>query len=444
MLPRFADPVVTRNRRIFTRWASWATGCYDGEYHATGSRLRRSTHGAPTNMQVLLALDTTNTHHRKIIRGITTYAHGAGNWDLHLMHDPHQGPLYREQDPLEKELNLATRKVDGIIAAFTSRENVAALKRVGVPMVGIEPDFGWGEDVSRIPAFATDNQAIARLAARDLIARGFRRLAFCGVPDTRFTGWSLQRESAFQQTAEEAGVSCSVFPSSVSQGRGGPNMHKRLLKWIQSLDKPVGLMACYDVRAFHVLEACRQLDLPVPEEVAVIGVDNDEMLTELSNPPLSSVEQGAKKMGYEAAALLDRLMAGEKASQRKILVGPESLVTRRSSDFWAIEDAYVSESLKFIREHACDGIQVADVVRAVAVSRSTLESHFRQAMGRTLHAEIQRVQIECARRLVATTELPLKEVAAAAGFSYVQHMTTLFRQHTGQTPAQYRRHSRSG
>jgi LacI family transcriptional regulator len=168
------------------------------------------------------------------------------------------------------------------------------------------------------------------------------------------------------------------------------------------------------------------------------------MLTELSNPPLSSVEQGARAIGYQAAALLDRLMAGEKTPELRMQVEPEGLVTRRSSDFWAIADVYVSEALRFIREHACEGIQVADVVAAIAVSRSTLESHFRRAMGRTLHAEIQRVQIECARRLVATTELPLKEVAAAAGFSYVQHMTTLFRQHTGQTPAQYRKHSRSG
>jgi len=159
---------------------------------------------------------------------------------------------------------------------------------------------------------------------------------------------------------------------------------------------------------------------------------------------LSSVEQGARKIGCQAAALLDQLMAGEKAPKLRVRVEPEGLVTRRSSDFWAIGDPYVSEALKFIREHACEGIQVADVVKAVAVSRSTLESHFRKAMGRTLHAEIQRVQIECARRLVATTELPLKEVASAAGFSYVQHMTTLFRQYTGQTPAQYRKHSRSG
>ncbi|MBN1912600.1 MAG: DNA-binding transcriptional regulator [Pirellulales bacterium] len=395
-------------------------------------------------MQVLLALDTTNTHHRKIIRGVTTYAHDAKGWALHLMHDPHQGLLYRDQDPLEKQLILDLWQADGIIAAFTSRENTDALSKAKVPVVGIEPDFGWGEQVAHIPSFSTDNRAIARLVAQDLIARGFRQLAFCGVPTTRFTGWSAQREVAFAECAAEAGVPCDIFPTDSAKGKGVSKVHERLLAWVDSLTKPVGLMACYDVRAFHVLDACRQLGLLVPEDVAVIGVDNDEMLTELSNPPLSSVEQGAKKIGYEAAILLDQLIAGKKAPELRIQVEPERLVTRRSSDFWAIEDAYVSEALKYIREHACEGIQVADVVRAVAVSRSTLESHFRNAMGRTLHAEIQRVQMECARRLVATTDLPLKEVATAAGFSYVQHMTTLFRQHMGQTPAQYRKHARSG
>jgi LacI family transcriptional regulator len=404
----------------------------------------RSYCGAPTNMQVLLALDTTNTHHRKIIRGISTYAHGAENWGLHLMHEPHQGLLYWDQDPLEKQLDLDSWEADGVIAAFTNRENTAALSKTSVPVVGIEPDFGWGEQVAHIPSFSTDNTAIGRLAAEDLISRGFRQLAFCGVPKTRFTGWSSQRELAFQQSADEAGLPCSVFSSDLASGQNRRKTHEHLLAWLQSLEKPVGLMACYDVRAFHVLNACRQLGLLVPEDVAVIGVDNDEMLTELSNPPLSSVEQGARTIGYQAAALLDQLMAGQKAPDLRMRVEPEGLVTRRSSDFWAIEDPCVSESLKYIREHACEGIRVADVVTAVAMSRSTLESHFRGTMGRSLHAEIQRIQIECARRLVATTELPLKEIAAAAGFGSIQYMTTLFRQHTGHTPAQYRKHSRSG
>jgi len=395
-------------------------------------------------MKVLLVLDATNPYDQKVIRGVTTYAHNADGWSLQLMHDPSERYRYWEQDPLEKQFACDARQADGIIAYFSSQQITAALSKVSVPVIEFAPNCGWGEQVAHIPSFSEDDHAIARLAAEDLISRGFKQLAFCGVPETRFTRWSSARERAFQQCAEEAGVPCSVFPVGLSQRRKGHNVHEQLSAWVRSLPKPVGLMACYDVRAFHVLDACHELGLLVPEDVAVIGVDNNELLAELSNPPLSSIEQGAKKIGYQAAALLDRLMAGEKAPELRMQVEPEGLVTRRSSDFWAIEDTYVSEALKFIREHACEGIRVVDIVEAIAVGRTTLESHFRKAMGRTLNAEIQRIQIECVRRLIATTELPLKDIASAAGFNSVQYMTTLFRRHTGQTPGRHRRNVRSG
>ena len=169
------------------------------------------------------------------------------------------------------------------------------------------------------------------------------------------------------------------------------------MKWLDSLEKPVGLMVCYDVRARHVLMACRSLGILVPEEVAVIGVDNDEFLCELTSPPLSSVEQGLRAMGREAAALLDRLMAGEKPRQLKFVVDPEGIVSRQSSDAMMIQDSDVAQALRFIRQHAGEGIQVSDVVRTVAVSRSTLETRFKAFTGRTIHAEIVRAQVERAQ-----------------------------------------------
>ena len=143
-----------------------------------------------------------------------------------------------------------------------------------------------------------------------MIERGFKRLAFCGIPHTRLTGWSERRQAAFEQYAREAGVPCSIFPVGSSPGGRAVKLHKQLSAWLQSLEKPVGLMACYDVRARHVLTVCQELGLLVPEDVAVIGVDNDELMCELTNPPLSSIEQGARTIGYQAAALLDQLMAG--------------------------------------------------------------------------------------------------------------------------------------
>jgi LacI family transcriptional regulator len=397
-----------------------------------------------TSRHVILFLDTTNPHQRKIAQGVATYAHQQGNWIFDFVQDPAENLPYLNYDPLENPIGLGRRLADGIIAHFPTRQSAKTIHRLKIPIVGIELDWGWSDPSWGIPYLATDNDAIGCLGARELIERGFKRLAFCGIPRTRFTGWSEQRQAAFEQYAREAGVPCSIFPLASPPNDSGAKLHKRLSAWVKSLGKPVGLMACYDVRARHILTVCRELDLPVPEDVAVIGVDNDELLCELTSPPLSSIEQGNRTIGYQAAALLDRLMAGRKAPQLKYVVQPEGVVTRRSSDSLAIDDVDVAEALRFIRRHACEGIQIGDVVQAIAVSRSTLGRRFQALIGRTIHAEILRVQIDRARQLTAATDLPLNQVAMQAGFRYLQHMITIFRRYTGQTPSEYRAQSRQG
>jgi len=198
-------------------------------------------------------------------------------------------------------------------------------------------------------------------------------------------------------------------------------------------------MAANDKRARHVLEACHTYDLRVPEEVAVIGVDNDDLLCELSTPQLSSIEQDAKRIGYEAIALLDRMMGGEKPRQRHFLIDPLGVVTRRSTDILAVEDRLVARTMTFIQSGAARGIRVRDVVNDLEVSRSGLETRFKAAMGYTIHAAIRKAQLQRARRMITETNLPMKEIAAGTGFKSVQHMTTLFGKAFGQTPARYRK-----
>ena len=243
--------------------------------------------------------------------------------------------------------------------------------------------------------------------------------------------------------AREAGLPCSSFTGERFRYGKQHQLHEELSKWLKSLEKPVGMLACYDVRARHVLSICRSLGILVPEEIAIIGVDNDELMCELTRPPLSSIEQGARSVGYQAAKLLDRLMAGEKAPQLKHVVKPEGIVTRRSSDALAIADEDVAAAVRLIRQKACTGIRAYEVVKAVAAARSTLEARFKAVIGRTIHAEIERVRVERAKQLIAATNLPLKQVALEAAFAHVQHMTTVFRRHTGQTPGEYRKRSRT-
>jgi LacI family transcriptional regulator len=217
-------------------------------------------------------------------------------------------------------------------------------------------------------------------------------------------------------------------------------LEQEIARWLRSLPRPVGVMACYDLRGRQVLDACRRVGLAVPDEVAVVGVDNDELLCSLADPPLSSVQPDARRTGYEAAALLERLMAGaERPRGQAVLVEPLGVVTRRSTDVLAVEDADVSAALRFVRDHACGGIGVKDVLAAVPLSRRVLEARFRKLLGRSPHAEIARVQFDRVRHLLRETRLPLDEVARRAGFRNGEYLSTAFRRQFGVPPSAYRR-----
>jgi LacI family transcriptional regulator len=211
-----------------------------------------------------------------------------------------------------------------------------------------------------------------------------------------------------------------------------------MVRWLRLLPKPVGLMACNDLRAHQVIMACDESRLAVPEEVAVIGVDNDEAICGLSRPPLSSVEQNPEKVGYEAAALLDRLMQGETLPGERIIVEPRGVVARQSTDVVAVADADLAATLHYIRERACNGLTVEDLVARMAVSRRTLERRFMTILGRSPKDEIARVQLGHVKRLLDMTDYPLAKIAQLTGFCYVESMCVLFKKTMGVTPGQYR------
>jgi LacI family transcriptional regulator len=222
-------------------------------------------------------------------------------------------------------------------------------------------------------------------------------------------------------------------------------LQAELAAWLASLPKPVGIMACDDVRARHVLEACRSLGLRVPHDVAVIGVDDDEFVCELSDPPLSSVAQAARKIGHEAARLLDLLMRPERTQEHggravpaRFVVPPIGVVARRSTDTLAVEDPAVARVIRTIRERAFGPLAIADLVAESGLSRWQVEERFRQLVGRSIRDDILEVRLAEARRLVTTTDLPLKTIAPRAGFRSIAYMTTVFRRHFGTTPAALR------
>jgi LacI family transcriptional regulator len=211
--------------------------------------------------------------------------------------------------------------------------------------------------------------------------------------------------------------------------------------WVRTLPKPVGVMACYDIKGQQLLDVCRDLGIAVPEQVAVIGVDNDVRLCRLCTPTLSSVVPDTRRAGYEAAQLLDRMMAGEKVSAEGILIPPAGIAKRRSSDTSAIQDPDIVAAMRYIREHACDGITVADLLKIVPLSRRMLEYRFQKLVGRTPHAEILRARIERTSRLLRETKLPLEQIASRTGFAQANYLCVAFKKHVGLSPNAYRKKS---
>jgi LacI family transcriptional regulator len=380
--------------------------------------------------RVALIYDATMAYDLRVIGGVAAYLQEGTKWNVYI----EENALKDQRLP-----DLGAWEGDGIIANLDHPNVAMAVVKSKLPTVGFGSGYGWYAPESHIPYFFTNNQAIARLAADHLLERGLRNFAYCGYPRTLINGWSEEREREFAERVRVGGFPCQIYRGRHRNSRRWVQIQRALCAWLVSLPKPTGLMAANDNRARQVLEACRVSGLRVPEEVAVIGVDNDEVLCRLSSPLLTSIEQGAARIGYEAAALLDRMISGKRSDEKRYVVDPAGVVTRLSTDVLPVEDSQVAKAMSFIREHACDGIKVPQVVAAVAASRSGLEARFKTALGRTLHTAIRDVQLERVKRLFTETNLAAKEIAASTGFKSVQHMSSLFRQAFGLPPAAYRR-----
>ena len=328
-------------------------------------------------------------------------------------------------------------QADGVVANLDYPRTALAAAESQVPVVG----FGDGAEVAfrnpTVPYFFANNAAIGEMAATHLFEKGFRRFAYVASRGRVRKVWDEQRERAFVEHVAKQGVECVAYAECESSSTR-LRSQVALGEWLRTLPKPLGVMAANDERAKEVLECCRLFDLDVPRQVAVIGVDNNDLLCRLSWPSLSSVERGATRIGYEAASLLHRLMGGKKASSDSV-IEPTSVVVRQSTTILADHDPFVARAIQFIERHYSESIKVSDVVSAAGISESVLEGRFVKSLGRTIYAAIREARLEHVRRLVSDTEVPLKQIAPETGFSSVQHMTTLFRKAFGQSPARYRK-----
>ena len=379
---------------------------------------------------VALLIETSREYGRRLLRGVSRYLRQHGPWVL----------LFRPAGLTDLAHTwLRDWEGDGLLIRSDTPRFLEAVAKTGRPAVDLRFAFRH-PDVANV---GIDSRAVVELAFRHLWERGFRSFAFCGLPPGE-TLWSDLRQQCFEQLATEAGCCCGVFTAKRERRQTLSEAElSRIADWLASLPKPVGLMACNDDRGQQVLEACRLHGLLVPDEVAVIGVDNDECLCDLSTPPLSSINIGAERIGYEAASLLDRLMAGGRPPADSVLLPPVGVVVRQSTDVVASEDRELAELVRFVRENACDGLRVNELLRQSSLSQSTMQKRFKALLGRSPKQEILHVQLGRAKRLLAETDLSVADIADKCGFGGLKRLSAAFHAGVGLTPLAFRKQLRT-
>ncbi len=373
---------------------------------------------------VALLIETSRSYARDMLRGIRHYISAHGPWSV-----------YVELRSLESPVPpwLANWRGQGIITRTANQRMADAITATGLPAVELRAS----KLRHSFPFVGVNNKTLGQWVAQHLLERGFQQFAVVELTTETFFE---ERRDNFVATLRERGYPCDVF--STLQHRETPEQWEaqqaKLARWVARLPKPVGIMACTDQLGVWLLDACSRAKVSVPDEVAVVGVENEELLCTVANPPLTSVAFNGERIGYEAAALLDRMMRGEPAPKEPILIDPLTIVTRQSSEVVATDDATLVKAMRFIRENACRGITVEDVLEHVHISRSALERRMLACTGRSPKTEILNVRLNHVKQLLHETDLSLAQIAERTGFKHPQYMSHVFKVKTQQTPGQYR------
>ncbi|MBN2295786.1 MAG: substrate-binding domain-containing protein [Pirellulales bacterium] len=393
------------------------------------------TNSQKTTRNVALAYPAAIPWMALFVQGVADYARKHANWKITT-----SPPTLSGADELALNIfSLRGWPGDGAIAAIANKDEARTAREIGMPVVNLS---GSLEDAG-VPRVMIDHFSIGRMAAEHLLDRGFHRLAFCGTEELYY---SRRRAEGFAQYAEQAGVPCEIFdmqriadPRTSWKRRIGP-----LSKWLSSLQRPVGLMAIHDYRARMIMDECDRLKLNVPHDIAVVGVDNDQTVCEYSHPTLSSVCRNSWRVGYESAALLDRLMSGESPDDTEILIQPEGIAARQSTDTVVIDDKHVSTAVHYMRGHLGEAFGIDQVVKHIPISRRQLEMRFRRSVGCSPKDYLLRLRVERAKELLQDSRrLKMHCVAVACGFSSAERLRLVFLRLTGQTPLEYRRSGRA-
>jgi LacI family transcriptional regulator len=367
--------------------------------------------------------------YRRILQGIAWYVATGPHWEVRTVGMMHEtvGRIH-EYHP------------DGVIAVIPSDEAIEPWLKLPCPLVCV----GSQREDAELYSVRSDEKAVGRAAAEHLLECRLKNFGFVGF---QANPASQKRKQGFLDAIGDVGpvsvLETKHHSAIVPVGEVVP-FENKLLQWVEALPRPFGILAWNDITALLVLQACRHLQIPVPEQAAVMGVDDDEVWCGLALPPLTSVRTPNRRCGFQAAAMLDNLINGTEPPQRNLALPPDGVQRRRSTDVLATDDPLVIEALRFIRENIQKRLSVSNVVDAVAVSRRLLEMRFREVLDRSILDEIHRVQLQVAEQMLRNTDVPIRTIAIRAGFRDVNHLTRIFSNTMGLPPAAFRKQSRLG
>jgi LacI family transcriptional regulator len=394
----------------------------------SGDLAPRERRGDRSRRNVAVIVETSNDYARGILRGIHDFQREHPEWSVYLTehgrHEP-DGSFAGNWDG------------DGVIARIETTVMANIIRSMDVPTI----DVSAARLIPELPYVETDDQTIAEQAVSHLADCGLRTIAFFGDP---YYNWSRLRYQAYLRIIERLQLEphSYMLPVRTDPQVRWYDQRDSIRSWLQKLPKPAGIFACYDACAQQLLEICRYYGILVPEDVAVVGVDDDELLCELSSPPLSSVILNSRRTGYVAASLLHQMMNGIPVDRRKYAIASLGVRKRVSTDILAVEDALVAQAIAFIRDNSQHNLTVDDVVHSVPLSRRALETRFKNAVNRTPHQEITRVRANAIRELLYVSDMTLSELAEILSFEHPEYLSVFFKKETGMTPKQYRDEAR--
>ena len=388
--------------------------------------------------KVLLLLDARAGYSRGLLHGIARYSRLHKHWLLHLEHDQ---VFYTPDESFygsrtkQKALNvIKSFNPDGIIMG--PPKLVDEILGMGISLIC---HTHATETISGIPIFVSDNFAIAKMAAEYFLSRGFTNFAYCGEYPLYY---SIDRGEKFREVLSQSGFKVNIFkpPKTRSKRSVKPGLERQYITdWVKLLPKPVAILTSSDDQTRKIVSACHLLEILVPEQAAILGIDNDQLLCELSGLAISSIALNAEKAGYEAAELLDDIMAGrKKMANHEIVIKPVYVETRKSTDSIVIKDSDIAVAVRFIRDNPKRIISVGEVAEAATMSRRHLQRRFYAVLGRSVNDEIKRIRVETVKRHLAQTDLSIGGVAEILDFTNTKHLSRFFKHETGMTPREFR------